>query len=188
MDKFESKSVFLRPFEAGDRPALQAYLNHPELAGRRYLPWEIPEQPPLSEKQVEQIISEWSESKKSLHLAVVERQSGELIGHAECEWEGDAHCPSLSLVIAPPFQRRGYATQVLRILLRYLFEYTPAHTVTAWVNDWNQPALDFLTRCGFQPAGRMRRVGIHCGVYTDLVVLDLLRQEWLAGVGGQNGA
>lgn len=185
---FESQSLNLRPFEAAYSTALQAYLNHPELAGCRYLPWGYPEYTPLSESQVTQVIQEWNQARKSLHLAVSESKSTDLIGHAECDWEWDPHCPSVALVIAPLYQRRGYGGQVLSLLLRYLFEFTPAHSVTAWINDWNQPGVEFFERQGFHSAGRMRRIGVHRGVYSDLLVMDLLRREWLESTGGHNGA
>ncbi|HEX9618333.1 MAG TPA: hypothetical protein VGA03_13055 [Anaerolineales bacterium] len=35
---FQTARLQLRPFEPEDVTALQAYLNHPGLAGRRYLP------------------------------------------------------------------------------------------------------------------------------------------------------
>ncbi len=36
---FAGEAVALRPFEPDDVPALAAYLNQPELAGCRYIPW-----------------------------------------------------------------------------------------------------------------------------------------------------
>ncbi|MGW8252091.1 MAG: GNAT family N-acetyltransferase [Anaerolineales bacterium] len=185
---FESHTLNLRPFEASYSTALQAYLNHPDLAGRRYLPWGYPDYTPLSESQVAEVIQEWIQARKSLHLAVYENKSTDLVGHAELDWEWDPHCPSLALVIATLYQRRGYGTQVLALLLRYAFEFTPAHTVTVWINDWNQPAVAFFESQGFKSAGRMRRTAIHLDSYCDLLVMDLLRQEWRESQGGQDGA
>lgn len=185
---FESQTLNLRPFETGYSTSLQAYLNHPDLAGRRYLPWGYPDYSPLSASQVVEIIQEWIQARKSLHLAVSENKSTDLVGHAELDWEWDPHCPSLALVIAPLYQRRGYGSQVLALLLRYAFEFTPAHTVTAWISDWNQPAATFFESQGFKSAGRMRRTGVHQGGFSDLLVMDLLRREWLEKMGGQNGA
>jgi RimJ/RimL family protein N-acetyltransferase len=185
---FETGSLYLHSFEAAHQAALQAYLNHPELAGRRYIPWGYPEYAPLSENQVDQIIQDWSQAQKSIHLGVSESKSTDLIGHAECDWEWDPHCPSIALVIAPLYQRRGYGSQVLWLLLRYVFEFTPAHTVTVWINDWNQPAVEFFNSQHFQSAGRMRRAAVHQGEYTDLLVMDLLRREWWEISGGQDGA
>jgi RimJ/RimL family protein N-acetyltransferase len=48
---FRGERVILRAFESEDVPALHAYLNHPELAGRRYIPWDFPNEFPLAKKQ-----------------------------------------------------------------------------------------------------------------------------------------
>jgi RimJ/RimL family protein N-acetyltransferase len=177
---FHSDRLALRPFEPEDVPALSAYLNRPDLAGRRYVPWDTPELAPLSRRQVEEIYQKWSQREKGLLLAIVRRESGDPIGHAECDWEWDPHCPSMSVVIAPVHQRQGYGSEALALLLNYTFAYLPAHVVTAWMADWNQPARQFAARHGFREAGRMRRVGMRQGRYFDLVVADLLRSEWAA--------
>lgn len=177
---FEGETITLRPVEAGDVPALQSILNHPDLAGRRQVPWRFPETAPLSCQQVEAIVQSWSAAEKALHLAVEPRESTELLGYAECDWGWDPHCPSASLVIAPPHQRRGYGSEAIRLLLRYLFDYTPAHNVGCWIAEWNAPALRFASYHRFQVNGRMRRAGIRRGTYYDLIVADILRPEWRA--------
>jgi hypothetical protein len=82
---FQGNLIFLRPFEPDDAPALGAYLNHPDLAGRRYIPWTLPEYAPLSPLQVQGIVQEWSKAERALTLAVVHLKSQELTGHAECD-------------------------------------------------------------------------------------------------------
>ncbi len=181
---FQSQNVILRPFEPEDLPALGAYLNHPALAGRRYLPWGGPELAPLSRRQVEAVLHKWSKVEKGLVFAVTRREDGALLGHAECDWGWDPHCPSFSVVIDPEEQRRGYGSQTLGLLLRYLFEHTPAHAVSAWIASWNEPARNFVAHHGFRDEGRMRRIGIRHGAYFDLVVAGLLRPEWQQAGGG----
>jgi RimJ/RimL family protein N-acetyltransferase len=183
---FQSAQLSLRPFEPDDVPALAAYLNHPDLTGRRYIPWTFPELAPLSQQQVQGIVQKWSQVEKGLQLAVVRRQGQELIGHGGCDWSWDPHCPSLSVVVAPAHQRQRYASRVLSLLLRYLFEYTPAHVVTCWVADWNLEGFQFAVHHGFRQAGRMRRAGIRQGKYYDLIVQDLLRSEWQQSGGGSH--
>ena len=182
---FQGATVVLRPFEPDDVPALQTILNHPDLTGRRYIPWKFPDVAPLSRKQVEGIVQKWGEEAKEYHLAVLRRESGELIGHCECDWGWDPHCPSVSVVIAPEHQRQGFGSEVLDLLLRYLFENTPAHNISLWMDDWNEAARRFAARHGFSEIGGMRRVGMREGRYFDLVIADILRPEW---GGEKNGA
>jgi ribosomal-protein-alanine N-acetyltransferase len=175
---FHGRTVCLRPFEADDVPALMVYLNHPGLAGRRYIPWTFPELAPLSQKQVQEIVQQWGKAEKSLTLAIVHGASEALLGHAECDWSWDPHCPSLSVVIASEHQRQGYGSESVRLLLQYLFGHTPAHVISCWIADWNRPGLQCAARHGFLAAGRMRRAGLYQGRYFDAIVADLLRSEW----------
>src|SRR3990170_3340382 len=110
---FQSSRIALQAFESEDVPALKAYLNHPDLAGRRYIPWGFPSDMPLSNKQVEKILEKWSEQAKAAHLAVILPGKQELIGHAFCDWDWDPHSPGLALVINPVYQRQGYGGEVL---------------------------------------------------------------------------
>jgi RimJ/RimL family protein N-acetyltransferase len=183
---FQSERIALRPFEPADLPALWDHLNHPDLAGCRYIPYQFPETAPLSQKQVEEICARWAEEKTGFHFAIVRRDTQALIGHAEVEWGWDAHAPGFALVIAPAHGRRGYGSEVLDLLLHYLFGHTPAHNVSAWFADWNEPARHFLERHGFSEGGGMRRVGVRAGRYYDLLMADLLRPEWQAQSGGRH--
>jgi RimJ/RimL family protein N-acetyltransferase len=181
---FHGPLILLRPFEPGDTEALYACLNHPDLAGRRYIPWKFPDLFPLARHHVEGIISQWTEAERESHFAVVRRDTQEIIGHAELDWSWDPHAPSLAVVIAPAHQRRGYASEALGLLLRYFFEHTLAHNVSCWITDWNAPGREFAKRHGFKECGAFRRAGFRQGRYYDLVVADLLRPEWQAMAGG----
>ena len=123
-----------------------------------------------------------------MNLAIEELASHDLIGHTECDWEWDPHNPSLAVVIAPTHQRKGFGLEACQLLLRYLFEYTPAHTVTCWIAEWNQPARQFGARSGFRESGRLRRAGIWGGQYYDIIVADLLRSVCLRWGGESHAA
>jgi ribosomal-protein-alanine N-acetyltransferase len=177
---FQNQDVLLRAFETQDVEGLLTYLNHPALAGRRYLPWGFPGELPLSRQQVEKAMEKWRGEERGAHLAITLRVSGELIGHAAMTWGWDPHCPDVALVIAPAHQRQGYGSDTLAILLRYLFENTPAHNVSSWMGDWNEAARAFAQAHSFQECGRWRRDGLRLGAYYDTVQVDLLKAEWLA--------
>jgi [ribosomal protein S5]-alanine N-acetyltransferase len=181
---FQTPRLYLRPFEPEDGTALAPFLNHPDLAGRRYLPWDFPGDLPLSRKQVDSLLSKWSEGNKEFHLAILLRETQELVGHAVCDWGWDPHSPFLALVIAPDWQRRGYGSEVIRCLLRYLYGATPAHSISTWVAGWNEPALCFAREMGFHESGRSRCEGIRAGVVYDEILFDLLRPEWQEIEGG----
>ncbi len=177
---FTAERVLLRPLTADDQPAALRYLNHPSLAGRRYLPWGFPGDLPLSQFQIKAIFKKTEEKKKGFTYAIALQEDGAVIGHASADWHWDALSPDVSLVIAPPLQQQGYGTEVLDLLLTYLFEETVANNVSGWMPDWNQPARSFAEKHGFQEAGQEQLVGIHKGKFYNDVVVDMLRAEWLA--------
>jgi RimJ/RimL family protein N-acetyltransferase len=185
----QSGLLHLRAFELDDLPTLHTYLNHPQLTGRRYLPWTFSDVLPLSTKDIQRLIEKWQTAEKQANLAIVEQQHGELIGHAHLSWSWDPHCPEVSLVIAPEHQCKGYGGETLGLLLDYLFNQTPAHNVGGMIADWNAPARTFAAQFGFQEVGAMRRAGLRNGSYFDLIQVDLLRTEWLtARKGASHGA
>ena len=178
-DPFHSAVVALRPFEPEDAPALQTYINRPELIGRRYLPGDAPVEVQLSRRQVDAVLGHWVEAERGMHLAVTLAAEGVVVGHAFLEQDWDPLSPSLALVIAPQHQRRGLGSQVMGLLLAYLFDYSPAHNINSWVADWNTAGQQFLLHHGFQPAGCVRRAGMRGGRFYDELVFDLLRPEWM---------
>ncbi len=177
---FQTEQLKLRPFEMGDAPGLQAYINHPKLGGRRYIPQGFPDEVPLSLNQVEAIIKKWGQEDREAHLAIELSDRQELIGHTEFEWGWDPQAPWVSIVIARQHQRQGYGTVILRLILEYLFDNTPAHNVSGWVADWNQAGRSFAKKIGFQESGRSRREGFRAGAYFDGILVDVLRPEYQA--------
>ncbi len=177
---FQTEQFKLRPLELDDAPDLRAYLNHPKLGGRRYIPREFPDEVPLSSNQAEAIIKKWGEEENQTHLAIELIQKQELIGHVEFEWDWDPLTPWVFIVIARPHQRQGYGTQVAFLILDYLFENTPAHNVSSWMADWNKAGRSFAKQLGFQESGRSRREGFRNGAYYDAVVVDILRPEYMS--------
>lgn len=180
---FQTEQIKLRPFETEDVSPLRAYLNHPKLGGRRYIPRGFPGDVPLSMNQVEAIIKKWGDEKREAHLGIELTGRQELIGHAEFEWSWDPMAPWMSIVIARPFQRQGYGTQVAQLIMGYLFESTPAHSISGWMADWNQAGRAFSRKLGFKESGKPRREGFREGAYFDGVLVDMLRSEYQSSGG-----
>lgn len=178
---FRGKKIELRPFEPEDAPRLRVIINHPSLSGRRHLPDEMPEYAPLSTANVDKMLNKWEDHKNGYNLAIESLKDMTVVGYAECEWGWDPRQPNVSVVIDPEYQRRGWGGEALRLLLRWLFDYTPAHVVTAWIADWNEAGLAFAKHFNFKNAGSYRHAGLREGKPYDLVVHDLLKEEWQAG-------
>ncbi len=53
---FHTGQITLRPYIKEDAPELLAILNHPDLTGRRYIPWDFSQDLPLTLAQAEKTI------------------------------------------------------------------------------------------------------------------------------------
>ena len=186
--RFASERLSLRALEAEDVDALQAHLNDPALIGRRCIPWRMRDIAPLSRRQIEEIIESWAQEKKAFTLGIEMRDSGKLVGHAGCSWGWDTHCPGISVVVAAAHQRNGIGSEVLHLLLTYLFENTPAHNVNGWAASWNEAGLAFARKHGFTESGRIPRGGIRDDAYYEEVMVDILKREWMAAGGDCDAA
>ena len=153
-------------------------VNHPELTGRRNLPWKYSNTLPLSSEAIEKLVTAWNKEEKEFHFGIFLHASGDMVGYTEADWGWDPHCPGISVTIAPDQQRQGYGSETLGLIVNYLFTETMAHNVSVWVADWNQAGKDFTLKLNFKSCGKERRSGVHDGRFYDHEVFDLLRPEW----------
>jgi RimJ/RimL family protein N-acetyltransferase len=175
---FSGNQVHLRALEAADAPAIHAYLNHSELEGRRYLGWKLSPWFPLRVDDVAKAIEGLVSREKGAAFAVMQIERDEVIGHAILDWGWDPHSPDMSVVVSPYHWRQGIGLETASILLRYLFDYTPAHVVQGFYADWNEAAQQFASRLDFTAAGRERWDGLRDGQPYDTIMVDILRREW----------
>jgi RimJ/RimL family protein N-acetyltransferase len=182
---FSTERLEFKPFAEDHLPALQSCLNHPELAGRRFLPRGFSEELPLSKTQVENLLKKWGEKQDGFVYAVILQENQELIGYVQADWGWDPISPGISIVISPEQQRCGYGSEALNLMLHYLYSYTVAHNVSGWMGDWNQPARAFATKHGFHEVGHEHYSGVRDGAYYGYITVDILRPEWQALKGGR---
>jgi len=73
---------------------------------------------------------------------------------------------------------RGYATEAVRLLARYMFGELRYQKLTVGVYDFNTPSIRLHERLGFQPEGRLRRFGFSGGHFHDLLIFGLTAEEF----------
>lgn len=75
---------------------------------------------------------------------------------------------------------KGYGTDAVRTLVRFGFEEMNLNRVELHVFHFNERAMASYRKCGFVEEGRLRQHIYQEGVYHDLVVMAVLRDEWEA--------
>jgi RimJ/RimL family protein N-acetyltransferase len=73
---------------------------------------------------------------------------------------------------------KGYGTDAVATLVKFGFEEMNLNRIELHVFDFNVRAQASYRKCGFVEEGRMREAHYFEGVYCDIVVMGLLREDW----------
>ncbi len=82
---------------------------------------------------------------------------------------------------------KGYGTDALRVMLRYVFTELNLRRVTLGVFAYNPRAIKAYEKAGFKEEGRLRQYVLREGQRNDMVVMGALREEWLLSNGAVIG-
>ena len=61
--------------------------------------------------------------------------------------------------ILPEWQRRGYASEIVQVLVQHAFTFAQVKRVIAHTRETNQASIGVLMRCGFLAAGAGQEAG-----------------------------
>lgn len=143
----------IRPFEAADLDPLHAVYGDAEV-----MRWTGGASDRAgSEKALQTHISRHAEDGFAF-WAVVERESGELIGDAGLGRLGDE--VEIGWTLRQDRWGRGYATEAARAILAIAFELTGADHVVATIHPDNAASANVAEKIGMHAGGTMLRDGV----------------------------
>jgi RimJ/RimL family protein N-acetyltransferase len=179
----ETERLLLRPLDpTGDVAALHAYQSLPEVC--RYLPFEPRTREQIVERLRDPDRVRWAllEPGQALDLAIVLRDSGELIGDILLMWH-DATNAEIGYVVHPAHHGRGYATEAARAMLALAFD--PAHglelhRVSARIDQRNPASAAVLTKLGMRQEAVLVENEWFKGEWSTEVDFAILDREWRA--------
>lgn len=173
---FEGDLVRLRAREPEDEDAVYRWMSDPDVVLFNIVRY------PRSRAAVRERIAAGAEiSYNHARFAVVTKADNTLIGdiaiHVE---EPESRCGWIAMTIGDPqYRSSGYGTDSLRTLCRFGFEMMNLNRIELEVLGENERAIRAYKRVGFQVEGCRRRAVYTHGRYIDLVVMGLLREEFL---------
>lgn len=189
---FEAQDIYLDAIDHEKDALVEAKWTH-DLEYLRALSADLAR--PLSAAQVKkkyEAIEKESEEHRNLFYFQIRHQphppsepqedseAGRLLGFCRVYWVEWAHgSGSIQLGLGSPEDRRkGYGSQALRLLLRYVFDELNFHRVSAHIPGYNQAALELFQKQGFVEEVRRRQAIYRDGQRWDALHLGLLRAEW----------
>jgi RimJ/RimL family protein N-acetyltransferase len=170
--------LLLRPIAADDAPAMHAYKSDPDAV--RYVPYA-----PLTRGEVEQrIATTWSRTVftaegDGICLAVVDRESGVLVGDVVLFWRSETdRAGEVGYIFDPRFSGRGYATEAVEALLSLGFDGLGLHRIAARIDERNTASTRVVERLGFRREARLVESEWFKDEWTTLLIYGLLEDEW----------
>jgi len=172
----ETERLVLRRFRDDDAPALAAYRSVPEVA--RYQSWDAPY--PLGDALA--FVAEAGhldpEREGWFQYAVQGRDNGLLVGDVAVNRGDGGRQAEIGFTFAPAFQGRGYATEAVRRVVRFLLIEEGLHRVHASLDARNERSAKLLERVGFRREGHQIQSSWWKGEWTDDLFYAMLAREW----------
>ena len=174
-----TERLVIRRFAAADARAFARYRSLPEVA--RYQSWEAPYPIERARAFVDWMSAHHpDEPGEWYQLAVATRDDPtRLIG--DCAFMARASEPviaDIGYTFDPAYQGRGYATEAVGELVRYLFEDRGKHKITADCDTRNDGSWRLLERLGFTREAEFRAAFRDGDGWGDEYVYGLLADEW----------
>lgn len=178
---FDGQDIRLGPIDYDKDPEIESKWTHDSAFMRLY---EIEPARPMSaalvKKQYEKLEKRVEEERNLFHFMIRAKADDRLLGRAELsriEWT-NGNCQLRLGFGSPDDRRKGYGTQVLRLLLRFAFAELNLYRVSAYVPEYNEGALALLHKFGFVEEVRRRQALERDARRWDMFEFGLLQAEW----------
>lgn len=173
--------VRLRSFELSDLDEIMKYWNDLEL--RNFI-GHADMGPACRNDEEEWIKNTWKErrERRAFHFAVESMKENKLIGGAglfHINWTSRSAMFGIS-IYNPKYRGKGYGVEATDLMLRFAFRILNLNRVELLVFDFNEKAQKCYLKAGFREVGRKRKAHFIKGQYHDEIIMDILREEWLA--------
>ena len=76
---------------------------------------------------------------------------------------------------------QGYGQEAIKLLLDHAFYILNLNSISLIHYEFNQRATRCYNQCGFKQAGRLRQARYINGQFYDILVMDILAQDYLGG-------
>jgi RimJ/RimL family protein N-acetyltransferase len=170
--KVSGERVYLSPISVEDAERYAIWLN--DLETTRFL---LQSAKVISLQTEREALASLS---KEQNYAVVEKGSDELLGNCGLMDLSPVHrSAEVGIFLGEEGKRgKGYGSEALRLLCDYAFNVLNLESLSLRVYDFNLRAQAAYRKVGFKEAGRLRKAHFYGGAYHDILVMDLLSEEF----------
>jgi len=177
----EGKRVRLRSFKLSDLDEIMRHWNNMEL---RNLLGSADRGPACHNDEEEWVRSTWKQrqERKAFTFAIETVAEGKLMGGTglfDIDWTSRSATFGIS-IYDPKKWGKGYGQESTSLVLDFAFRILNLNRVELDTFDFNKRAHKCYLKVGFKEVGRRRKARFIDGEYRDDIIMDILRDEWLA--------
>lgn len=173
------KRLRLRAVERGDVPKFHEWVNDPEVTRglSMYIPFSLTDEENWFESLAKRDMRE-----KPLAIEMRKGKSWRLIGNCGTFGIDDVNrSAELGIMIGEKSEwNKGYGAEAMTLLLMHGFETLNLNRIFLRVYTENVRAVRSYEKAGFVLEGRMREAVYKHGRYDDILLMSVLRSEWMA--------
>lgn len=172
-----SQRLELREFEIDDVDAVLAIYGSPEAT--QHLSFTPRNRAEVGNILARSIASATETPRSEYALAVIERDSGELIGYGRLALDPhQQRAATFGFALHPDWWSRGYGVETVQLLLGLGFEELGLHRIWGARSPLNEASAKTMARAGMVEEGRIRGHIQKAGQWRDSVVHAILSDEW----------
>lgn len=172
--------IRLRPIEKDDIPRFVKWLADPEL--RSYLDTHLPMSQVQEERWFDRNLNAGNEQTWAIDAQPADMAVGPWIHIGSCgfqhiDWR--ARSGEVGIMIgAHDHLGKGFGTDAMQTLVAWGFYTLNLNRVELLVFEDNPRAIRSYEKVGFRLEGRQRQGNFYNGVYRDVLLMGVLREDW----------
>ena len=178
MSMIYGERIRMRATERNDVKTFYNWVNDPEVTRylSLYLPLSI-----VDEENWFNAMSQRPQSEKTLSIEIHNESGWKLIGNCVVfDIDTVARSGELGIMLGEKDEwNKGYGTEAMKLLLRHCFNTLNFNRVQLRVYSENLRAKRAYEKAGFVEEGRLREAIYKNGNYDDVIVMGILRSEWI---------
>ncbi len=181
MNLFEGQLVRLTQLQRDDLPLFRQWFRDYEFVSLLNPETIVPITDEAEDEWYENAIK----SKEDFFFAIRTLSDNQLIGSCGLfHISAKNRCATLGIGIGDKdYQGKGFGTDTMQVLLRFAFQERNLNRVQLEVFAFNSRAIRTYEKVGFVHEGVRRQAVFREGRYHDVLMMAILREEWLARQG-----
>ncbi len=118
-------------------------------------------------------------NKNVYNFAIEDKKTKQYIGSCGInEYDMNQRIATIGLWISKDFQNKGYGTDTLQVLCKFIFDELNAFKITLFYFDFNENAAKLYKKIGFVTEGIHRKEQFRYGKYHNRIYMGLFREEF----------